>query len=170
MTVQTTNGPSGFNADELKMGFWLEAWTRSQFPQTLKPLNMNHYCAQASFNRFFWGSTTYRIPDVVGVLDVCYHQVGRLDVEEQESLLLLVDVGQSSGIRAISRQRRHPFPVMVVEDNLETDKVDLELCKPKTYCIHVYQYGAPQPALKKLWACYIILKWSHFKVVFCGFS
>lgn len=83
----------------------------------------------------------HRATYVADALDVYHHQVGRLDVEEQVSVLLLVDIGQSSGIRSISGQRTHQFPVMVVENNLETDKVDLVSCKLRTYCTYVDQLG-----------------------------
>lgn len=90
----------------------------------------------------FW--LRHRTPYIVDVLDVCHHQIGRLNVEEQVSVLLLVDIGQSSGISNISRQRTHQFPVMVVENNLETDKVDLVLCKLRTYCTYVLYINTAQ--------------------------
>lgn len=50
----------------------------------------------------------------------CY-QVGHLDVEEAVGVLVLVDVGQSSGVRIIFPQRADPAPVMVVKYSLKTD-------------------------------------------------
>lgn len=53
---------------------------------------------------------------------VCRYQVGSLDVEEAVGVLVLVDVGQSSGVRIIFLHRADPAPVMVMKYSLKTDK------------------------------------------------
>lgn len=52
---------------------------------------------------------------------MCY-QVGHLDVEEAVGVLVLVDVGQSSGVRMIFLQRSDPGSVMVMKYSLKTEK------------------------------------------------
>lgn len=56
------------------------------------------------------------------VLCVCCYQVGHLDVEEAVGVLVLVDVGQSSGVRLIFHQRADPDPVMVIKYSLKNRK------------------------------------------------
>lgn len=53
---------------------------------------------------------------------VCRYQVGSLDVEEAVGVLVLVDVGQSSGVTVILLHRTDPAPVMVIKYSLKTDK------------------------------------------------
>lgn len=70
---------------------------------------------------------------------MCY-QVGHLDVEEAVGVLVLVDVGQSSGVRIIVLQRSDPAPVMVMKYSLKTEKggcssnVQINLNNPKLSC------------------------------------
>ena len=49
---------------------------------------------------------------------MCYH-VGHLDVEQSVGVLVLEDVGQSSGIALIPPQRADPAGVMLVHHTLE---------------------------------------------------
>lgn len=60
-------------------------------------------------------------PPVISMQTVCY-QVGHLDVKEAVGVLVLVDVGQGSGVRIIFLQRSDPAPVMVMKYSLETEK------------------------------------------------
>lgn len=50
---------------------------------------------------------------------VCRYQVGHLDVEEVVGVLVLADIGQSSGVRFILRQRADPAPVLVIKYSLK---------------------------------------------------
>lgn len=53
----------------------------------------------------------------------CY-QVGSLNVEEAVGILVLVNVGQSSGVRMIFPQRTDPAPVVVINYSLKTENVE----------------------------------------------
>lgn len=46
------------------------------------------------------------------------HPVGCPDVEQAAGVLVLIDVGQSSGVRLVRLQRADPAPVMLVEYSL----------------------------------------------------
>lgn len=69
-------------------------------------------------------SSTYCMHSICSYITaVCSYQVGHLDVEEAVGVLVLVDVGQSSGIGLIFCQRADPAPFMVMKFCLRHRKI-----------------------------------------------